>query len=152
MKREDIKNVIEQVIRDVFENMYFMFPEVVGEDDPAPSLLETCFKARVRAKNGLEVFLFYASERLVTGMAKNLLGTNQATKESDLVDVFKEAANVMAGNLVTALALGGSVGLDIPAAEKLKICPEVETAPGTAFNIDGEYFKLAVMNSKGNKM
>jgi len=33
MKREDIQRAIKEVVLDVFENMYFMFPEVIGEDD-----------------------------------------------------------------------------------------------------------------------
>lgn len=74
MKREDIQRAIKEVVLDVFENMYFMFLEVIGEDDPVPPFPESCFKARVAVKNGSPAFILYASEQLVADMAKNLLG------------------------------------------------------------------------------
>ena len=146
MDKEDIQHAVEKVVRDVFENMYFMFPEVAQDDDQAALPPERCFKARVGVKNGSEVFVFYGSEQLVSRMAKNLLGTDQASKASDLVDVFKEAANVIAGNLVTTTGVDRSVGLEIPVAERLQVCSEPEEPQGAIFNIDGEFFRLAVMN------
>jgi hypothetical protein len=149
MKDDKIEDTVERVVGDVFENMYFMFPETIEKDDMTVSVPDSCFKARVRVRNGSEVFILYASERLVKDMAKNLLGSQEAVKEGHLVDMFTEAANVIAGNLVTALALDASIGLDIPVAQRLTICSEAGTVPGTMFNIDGEYFKLAVMNRNG---
>ena len=45
MKTEDIQRAVKEVVLDVFENMYFMFPEVIRKDDPAP-----CDELRVRAR------------------------------------------------------------------------------------------------------
>lgn len=144
MKTQDIQSAVTGVVLNVFENMYFMFPEPVSEDDPVPSHPESCFKAKVAVKNGSPALILYGSEQLVMDMARNFLGSDQQIGESDLIDVFKEAANVIAGNLVTTLAIDGTVGLEVPVAERLQACSELRTAPGTIFNIDDEFFKVAV--------
>ena len=51
--------------------------------------------------------------------------------EGGLIDVFREAANVIAGNLITRLALDSSIALDVPVADRLRPCSELLTAPGT---------------------
>ena len=148
-RREDMQEGVKKVVRDVFESMYFMFPEVIEEGDPAPPLPESCFKAGVGVKNGSEVFVLYASEKLVMDMAKSLFGTDQPIEEADLVDTFGEAANVIGGNLVTTLEVDTSVGLDVPNAERLQTCSELATAPGAVFDIDGAFFKVTVMELNG---
>jgi hypothetical protein len=150
MQREEIQRAVKEAVLDVFENMYFMFPELIAEDDPGPSLTESCFKARIAVKNGSEVLVLYASEQLVADMAKNLLGAEQPTAETDLIDIFKETANVIAGNLITGLALDSSIAFDVPVAEKLKPCLEPHTdsdAHEVIFNIDEGFFKVAVVSS-----
>jgi len=144
MTKEHIQDAVKKVVGDVFQKMYFMFPEALGEDASAPSLPMSCFRAKVRMKNGPKVVTLYGSEQLVIGMARNLLGTDHAPKERDLIDIFKEAANVIAGNLIVSLTFDGSIRLDIPVAERMQNCSELETSPGTVFNIDGQFFKLAL--------
>lgn len=150
MKREDIEGALKEVVLDVFENMYFMFPEVIAEDTPLPSFPESCFKTSVAVKNGSEVLMLYGSEQLVVDMAKNFLGADEPIAEDGLIDVFKEAANVIAGNLITRLALDSSIALDVPVADRLQPCSELPTAPGAQeaiFNIDDEFLKVAVVTS-----
>lgn len=145
MTREDIQNAVNRVVGHVFQKMYFMFPEALGEDDPVPTLPGSCFRARVGMKNGLEVVVLYGSEQLVISMARNLLGTDQAPEESDLIDIFREVANMIAGNLILSLTPDSRVRLDIPVAERMQVCSELRALPGTVFNIDDEFFKLAVV-------
>jgi hypothetical protein len=148
MKKEDIESAVREVVLDVFENMYFMFPEAVSEDEPLIAPADSYFKAEVALENGTGVFVFYGSDQLVANMAENLLGPEQTTAEGDLIDVFKEAANVIAGNLLTRLALAGSVALGIPEAERSQTWSELCTAPGVReliFNVDNEFFKAAVV-------
>jgi hypothetical protein len=144
MAKEHIQDAVKRVVGDVFQKMYFMFPEPLYEDDPVPSLPEPCFRAKVGIKNSPKVVMLYGSEQLVIGMARNLLGTDQAPEEGDLIDIFREAANVIAGNLIVTLTLERGVRLDIPVAEKMQTCSELETLPGTTFNVDNEFFKLAL--------
>ena len=67
--------------------MYLMFPEVIGEDDPAPAFPELWFRARVAMKNSPVEFVLYGSEHLVVDMAKNLLVTDQPLVEGELLKV-----------------------------------------------------------------
>ena len=147
MKREDMQGVVKEAVLDVFENMYFMFPEAIAEDDPVPSFPASCFDARIAFKNRSEVLMLRGSEQLVVGMAKNFLGTDQLIAETDLIDVFKEAANVIAGEVITRLSFDSSVAPDVPVAERLQPCSELPTAPGAQeaiFNVDDEFLKVAV--------
>ena len=145
MKRKEIQQAVREAVPDVFEKMYFMFPELVLEDDLELSFPESCFKATVAVKNSSELIVIYGSEKLVMDMAGSFLGTDQVIKDSDLVDVFKEAANVIAGNIVTNLSLEGSIGLDVPVAERLRDCSESRKVQGIVFNINNSFFMVAVV-------
>lgn len=148
MKKVDIQEAIQKVVLDVFENMYFMFPEVVTEDDPMPSIPKSCFKASVTLKNGSELFVLYAFEQLVADMAKNFLGTDKAIGETDLIDVFQEAANVIAGNFITRIGLNSSIAFNIPVAERSQDCSELRTDPGAqgvVFDFGDQFLKVTVM-------
>ena len=147
MKREEIQRAVREAVPYVFEKMYFMFPEPVFEDDPELSFPESCFKAAVAVKDSSELFVLYGSEKLVMDMAGSFLGTDQVIEETDLVDVFKEAANVIAGNIITTLSLDGSIGLDVPVAERLRDCSESQEAQGIVYNIDDAFFKVAVVTA-----
>lgn len=148
MKREEIQRAVREAVPDVFEKMYFMFPVPIIEDDPELSFPESCFKAAVAVKDSSELFVLYGSEKLVMDMAGSFLGTDKVIEESDLVDVFKEAANVIAGNIITTLSLDGSVGLDVPVAERLRDCSELLTAQGIVFNIDDAFFRVVVFTAE----
>ena len=148
MKREEIQKAVREAVPDVFERMYFMFPEPILEDDFELSLPESCFKATVAVKDSSELFVLYGSEKLVMDMAGSFLGTDQEIEESDLVDVFKEAANVIAGNIVTNMFLEGSIGLDVPVAERLRDCSEPQNAQGIVYNIDDKFFIVAVVTAE----
>lgn len=134
----------------MFENMYFMFSEAIAEDDPVPSFSGPYFKAGIAVKNASQVLMLYGSEQLVVDMAKNLLGTDQPIAKADLIDVFKEAASVIAGNLIARLALDSSITLDVPVAERLQACSERRTAQGArevVFNVGEQFLKVAVVTS-----
>ncbi len=148
MKREEIQRAVRKVVSRVFEEMYFMFTEPIVEDDPAFFSPESCFKASIAVKNSSEFLVFYGSEKLVKSMATNLLGKDKPIKETDLVDIFKESANVIAGNVVTNLSLDGSVGLNVPVAERLGDCSELQSAQGIVFNIDDAFFKVSIVTSE----
>ena len=143
MTDEKLMGVFQQVVRDVFEGMYFMFPEMLEPEDRLP-VPKSCFKARVGIKNSpLEVEL-YGSKKLVRDMAAAFLGTDQAFDDNDLVDIFKEATNLIGGNLVNTLELDKNVALEVPEVEIVESAGELESYPGTVFDVDGEFFKAAV--------
>jgi len=147
MKREEIQRAVREAVPRVFEEMYFMFTEPIVEDDPSFFSPESCFKARIGVKNSSEFLVLYGSEKLVKGMAYNLLGKDKPIKETDLIDIFKESANVIAGNIVTTLSLDVSVGLSVPMAERLGDCSELQSAQGIVFNIDNAFFKVSIVTA-----
>lgn len=57
MKREVIQRAVQEVVLDVFEDMYFMFPEAIAEDDPVPSFSGPHFKAGIAVKNASQVLM-----------------------------------------------------------------------------------------------
>ena len=144
MKQEIINIALKEVVSDVFENMYFLFPEPLRQAEEIVSLPKSCFRASVKIQNRSEVLVLCASEQLVTTMAKNFLGTEKLVDETDLIDAFKEAANIISGNLVTRLAFNSNVVPDIPVAERSQDCSELASPAGkneVIFNIDDEYLK-----------
>ncbi|MBW2108105.1 MAG: chemotaxis protein CheX [Deltaproteobacteria bacterium] len=144
MNTRDIQNVLDSVVPHVFEGMYFMFPEVIREDlqPPMPTL---CFRASVAIQNSPFKVVVYGSEKLVQDMAAALLGEGQGVTEKDLKDIFKEAANLIGGNLVTSLAFDKDLVLDVPEVEVLDSPADSDTEPGTVFDVDGEFLKVAVL-------
>ena len=148
MKIQDIEEALPKVVRDVFEGMYFMFPQTVRQDNPGPPAPESCFKARICLKHTPIALDMFGSENLVATMASTLLGSDGALEETDLADTFKEAANVIAGNLVTMLKPDRQTGLDVPKAERLQTSSDLEKTSGILFDIDGEYFKIAASSTE----
>ena len=140
---EKMMEVIQQVVRNVFEGMYFMFPETMETEDN-PSLPKSCFKASVGIKNSPLKVVMYGSEKLVKDMAAAFLGTDQPVDDNDLVDVFKEATNLIGGNLVNTLNLDKGVGLDVPEVEIVETSGDLVSEPGTFFDVDGEFLKATV--------
>ncbi len=65
---------LKSAISEVFESMFFIFPEEVGEEETGPSLPKSCFCARVSLKGSGVAFILFCSKRVVEDMAENLLG------------------------------------------------------------------------------
>jgi hypothetical protein len=145
MKDEDLTGAIQKVVRNVFESMYYMFPETLEAQDQPP-VPESCFRASVGIENSPLKVVLYGSEKLVKDMATALLGSERAIEEDECVDIFREAANLIGGNLVNAMDLDKSVGLGVPEVQLVDTVEELDTEPGTAFDIDGEFFKAAVLS------
>lgn len=148
MNREKVRKALKEVVSEVFGDMYFMFPDVIEENGPPPPFHKACIKASVAFKNGSYQVFLCASERLVEEMARNLLGETDSGVQIDLIDVFREATNVIAGNLVTKLVLGSSVGLDVPVAERSNDCSGTcgpEGGVEVLFDFDGRLLKAAAV-------
>jgi hypothetical protein len=124
--------------------MYFMFPEVLSNDASEHPFAASHFRATVGVRNGSAVFAFSASDPLVRRMAKNILGVDHDPQESDLVDVFKEAANMIAGNLVTELAFDPSVSLEVPAVQRTQVPQKAVPGSCSFFSLDDEPFMVSV--------
>ena len=144
MKDEDLTSTIQKVVRNVFESMYYMFPETLEAQDQ-PRVPESFFRAGVGIKNSPMQVVLYGSKKLVNEMATALLGSDRPIKEDECIDIFREATNLIGGNLVNAMNLDKSVGLGVPEVQLVDTVKEPDTGTGTVFDIDGEFFKAAVL-------
>ena len=145
MKDEDLTGTIQKVVRNVFESMYYMFPETTEIQDRR-RVPESCFRASVGAENSSLKVVLYGSEKLVKEMATALLGSDRPIEENECIDIFREATNLIGGNLVNAMDLDKSIGLGVPEVQFVNTVKELDTEPGAVFDIDGEFFKAAVLN------
>ncbi len=148
----EIKKICKNLgsaISEIYESMFFMFPEEVGEEETGPSLPKSCFCARVSLKGSGVAFILFCSERVVEDMAKNLLGEEKKFDEESLIDVLKEAVNVIAGSLLTKSGIEGDVSLGVPHGKRLEGETEeiiVKSACEAVFNVEGEWLKGAMIN------
>lgn len=139
-----LEETIKAAVCEVFENMYFMFPEWSNGEAAEPEMPQTLFSASVGMNGGGELVVLYASTGLVNHMAESFLGLSHGLEDEDLVDIFKEACNVVAGNIVTRMELDTSMGLGTPVAKRLFDRTLVQRSEGSVLNIDGEYLKIVV--------
>lgn len=144
MKKEAFEKMIRAAVSEVFESMYFMFPEWSNGDEAKPPVPRSCFSAGVGLNGGNELVVLYASTNLVNHMAESFLGMSHGLEDEDLADVFKEACNVVAGNIVTQLNLDTSMGLGTPVVKRMSDCKMVEKCEGSVLNIEGEFLKIVV--------
>ncbi|MBW2108264.1 MAG: chemotaxis protein CheX [Deltaproteobacteria bacterium] len=145
MNTQDLQEALERAVQDVFETMYFMFPEPIGSQDNMAYAPESCLEARVNLKNSPHVMVLQGSDKLAHDMAAGLLGTDRPIQPDELVDVFKEAANMIAGGLVTALNLDNRIQLDVPRVKRLPSCLIPKTV--TVFDIDGQWLNAGITES-----
>ncbi|MBW2108608.1 MAG: chemotaxis protein CheX [Deltaproteobacteria bacterium] len=136
MNTQDMQKALDEAVQDVFETMFFMFPEPLGKDDTAPWVSELIFLARVGLKNTPHAVVLHASETLAHHMAAAIIGTDRPIPEAEVLDVLKEAVNMVGGCLVTFLNLHKQVSLDVPQAERLDSSPLLKSA--TVYDVDGE--------------
>lgn len=144
MTNEEFSRTVEAAVSEVLENMYFMFPEWPKDGTDRPEVPQSCFSASVGINGGDELLTLYASSDLVSNMAESFLGMSHGLEDADLADIFKEACNVMAGNIVTRMNLDTNIGLGTPVAERMSDCTVVEKNEGSVLSIDGEFMKVVV--------
>lgn len=145
--REMCKN-LKKSISEVFESMFFIFPEKVGEGETGPPVPENHFCARVSIKGSGTAFMLCSSKPLVESMAKNLLGEEKSMDEESLMDVFKEAVNVIAGNLLTAGDVEGDISLGVPRGERIQGKTgdiAVQSVCEAVFSVENEWLKGAII-------
>lgn len=140
------RKAIESTVGTVFPQMFFMFPVIACAGDMTENSRYNgpCYASYVAIRGNEEIVVeCLGSEKLVVGMAENFIGVQGTIGEAELLDVFRETANVVAGNLVHAFGMGSEADLQVPSVVKLKRCPEAGAA-GITFDVDGEFFKVCV--------
>jgi len=116
-----MSQAIQQTVNKIFEDMYFMFPEQIITPEDHFSLPMRCYIARTQFKKDKCALVIYAEDQLVNQMAMNFLGEKRAFENIELIDIFREAANVITGNYITASKKPPEVGFEIPVVDIITI-------------------------------
>ena len=143
---QSIEEIIKLVVMNVFEQMYFMFPQEIGMEDALVCKGDETYIANVGLKNGgLEVTIAGADE-LCRKMAGNMFGDAKALSQQEVEDVVREAANIITGNLVNECSFPGEVSPEIPVARKgidLETCSN-NSELNLFFNVEGHYLSVHI--------
>jgi hypothetical protein len=104
------------------------------------------FKASIYLNDDKWLLILRGSERLAEAMTKNFLGQEGSVDELEIADVFREAVNVIAGNLLMKLGGKKRISLGIPEVEKCRKFSRGKTKRGfiggLLFNVDGEFCEV----------
>lgn len=143
----DLEKILKKVVGDVFEQMYFMFPEEVDVSEAAGVQGKECLEARVGFKSGDMGLVISGAVPLVQEMAANMFGSENIPSYEDVVDVIREAANIIAGNVINEWGASESLTPDIPAVEKITGLAKLQSGPALCLNFDGELFLANIYGS-----
>jgi hypothetical protein len=132
----DCANTLEKTINEVFENMYFMFPEHIVNPSSHFTFPIQCYVAHSNFINEKGLLSIFGTENLVNQMAMNFLGEKRAFEHFELIDVFREAANVIVGNYITSANKPPKVSFEIPVVETTTI---LSTEKDCLYQIDRIY-------------
>jgi CheY-specific phosphatase CheX len=133
---KEIQQAALGAISHVFETMFFVFLDPLDPDsgDPLPRTRtpkENWLKSRIgfqgHLKGQLRLFLPFP---LARDMATNFLGLEEAASEQQVMDMSKELANMICGNLFSRYDRAQGYALTIPEAEVIN--GEETTGPGSA--------------------
>ncbi|WP_028314300.1 chemotaxis protein CheX [Desulfatibacillum aliphaticivorans] len=149
-----IEETLRQVVLTVFEQMYFMFPQEVGMKDASECKGDETYIANVGLKNGgLEVTIA-GSAGLCEKIASAMFGEDRELTQKDVEDVFREAANIIMGNLINECAFPGEVSPDIPVARKgmdLEDCKN-EHDLNLFFEVENSHFSAHLKGSAASDL
>jgi len=108
---KEVKETMRAAIFDVFEKMFYVFLESVG-DECSDYDMGAAIKFSGAQKGELKIL---ASEGLAKNMVQNLLGLEEKEiTERDIEDCIKEAANMICGNYLGRLDQTKVFDLTIP--------------------------------------
>ncbi|KPA13447.1 hypothetical protein MHK_006344 [Candidatus Magnetomorum sp. HK-1] len=114
-KKNQFKHqILEKTICDVFENMYFMFPELITHSFNQFSFPLACYNTEVSLVEDKTNFYLFGAQLLVRKMAINFLGEERFFEQDELIDVFKEATNVIVGNFISTSNVVPDIRFEIP--------------------------------------
>jgi chemotaxis protein CheY-P-specific phosphatase CheC len=140
--------IVEQTVNKIFEDMYFMFPEHIMKPETHFSIPIQCYVAKTQLKREKSAIFIYAEDHLVNQMAMNFLGEKRNFGHIELLDIFKEAANVIAGNYLTASNKPPEVSFDIPVVNKTSIVSwdkDHSCQIDLIYDIEKYFFRIALV-------
>jgi chemotaxis protein CheY-P-specific phosphatase CheC len=146
MTNDRHQKILEDTILNVFEDMYYMFPEKIHSYEQFSFPLAV-FSTNVLFCENQKQFFLYADKRLVAKMAKNFLGEEKDFNLDELNDIFREASNVIVGNFISATNIAPDIRFQIPVITEARI-DECDT--DCSYDIDlfyiieNDFFRIAL--------
>ena len=149
METEKILQTLREVIFNIFETMFFLFPEEIEQKkEDISDMPRDYFKALIHLNDNKWLMILQGSEKLAEAMTKNFLGQEGTVDEAQIADVFREAVNVIAGNFLMKLGSRKRISLGVPEVEKCRKFSRNETTRdfigGLLFNVDGEFCEVRI--------
>jgi len=151
-KNEDLtkkRQILEKTINEVFEEMYFMFPELVTNSFNKFSFPLACFFSKVSLIEAKANFYLFGSQLLVKKMTTNFLGEKRIFEQDELSDVFREATNVIVGNFISYSDFTPDIRFEIPEVKIKNINLKDLNASykiDLVYAIENDFFRIAMVS------
>ncbi len=133
---EKMMRQLKNVIFEILEDMFFIFPEEENEIILPPKLIEG--NIAISGKERI-ILRFFIPKALACIMAENFMGEKEMS-DQDIIEVIKEFVNMVGGNYVSLIDLEGRMQLGLPqvketSTRKLDKLTKVEKC-----QIEGHFF------------
>jgi hypothetical protein len=142
-----ISETLNQTVNEIFETMYFMFPEQITKPDSHFSLPLQCYVSRTNFVKQKGTTIIFAENSLVNQMAMNFLGEKRSFEHIELIDIMREAANVIVGNYITATNKPPEVSFEIPVVDKTTMISWDKDSSyhiDSIYDIEKHFFRIAL--------
>jgi hypothetical protein len=140
-------DMLNQTVNEIFETMYFMFPEQIKKPDSHFSLPVHCYVACTSFIKEKGATIIFAENNLVNQMAMNFLGEKRIFEDIELFDIMREATNVIVGNYITATNKPPEVSFEIPVVDKTTMISWDKDSTyyiDSIYDIEKYFFRIAL--------
>ena len=127
---------LKNVIFEILEDMFFVFPEEENEIVFPPKLIEGNI-----AISGEEriILRFFITKTLARIMAANFMGEKKIS-DQEIIEVIKEFANMVGGNYVSLIDLEGRMQLGLPQVKETSKKELDKLTKVERCQIEGQFF------------
>ncbi len=137
-----IREILTDVIFNVLETMFFAVPEKLGE--VAPTVWDVEATISLSGARDTHIRLLMTKE-MGLSLAATFLGKEpEEVSETELLDLIREIANMIGGNLVTKLG-DEELSLGLPESRYIQETALIDTDPGNIIPFYLEEHPVAVV-------
>jgi len=127
---------LKNVIFEILEDMFFIFPEEENEIVFPPKLIEGNIAISGKEKIILH---FFVTKTLARIMAANFMGEKKIS-DQEIIEVIKEFTNMVGGNYVSLIDLEGRMQLGLPQVKETSKKELDKLTKVERCQIEGEFF------------
>jgi len=133
---EKMMRQLKNVIFEILEDMFFIFPEEENEIVFPPKLIE----GNIAISGEKRIILrFFITKVLARIMAANFMGEKKIS-DQEIIEVIKEFANMVGGNYVSLIDLEGRMQLGLPQVKETNKKELDKLTKVERCQIEGEFF------------